>query len=176
MDLEKLIRTEKFLEEMSFSIRNILMAYFPELTRQDKEDIDHEVKLKLWKGLTDGKKILNLRSYLWRVVYTTALDVLGERLNSVPLEKVAEIEEEKGISARELLASTALTHREESKLLVEKAVNTLPERRKAVLNLHFSGMSIKQIAASLGWGEGRVRHLLYRGLGDLKHKLREQKG
>jgi len=176
MNLEKLIRTEKFLEEMSLSIRNILMAYFPELTRQDKEDIDHEVKLKLWKNLTGGKKIANLRSYLWRVVYTTALDVLGERVNSVSLEKLTEISEKRGISAGELLAADSLVHREESKLLVERAVSALPERRKAVLNLHFSGMNIQQIAASLGWRESQVRHLLYRGLGDLKHKLREQKG
>jgi DNA-directed RNA polymerase specialized sigma24 family protein len=37
-------------------------------------------------------------------------------------------------------------------------------------------MNIKQIASSLGWRENQVRHLLYRGLGDLKEKLREQKG
>ena len=47
MDLETLLQTRVFLEEVSVSIRNILLACFPEMSRQEKEDIDLEVKLKL---------------------------------------------------------------------------------------------------------------------------------
>jgi len=176
MDLEKLIRTEKFLEELSISIRNILLAQFPELTREDKEDIDHDVKLKLWKKLASGKKISNLRSYLWRVVYTTALDMTGEKLNSVSLEEYEKREKKEETSGQELLSRESQVKKKETQLLIEKTLSTLSDKRKAVVELHFSGMNIKQIAASLGWRENQVRHLLYRGLGDFKEKLREQKG
>jgi RNA polymerase sigma-70 factor (ECF subfamily) len=176
MDLEKLIRTEKFLEEVSVSIRNILLAQFPELTQEDKEDIDHEVKLKLWKKLASGKKISNLKSYLWKVVYTTALDMAGEKLNFVSLEKYEAREGKEEISAQELLSPESQLKKKETQLLIEKTLGTLSNKRKTVLELHFSGMNIKQIAASLGWRENQVRHLLYRGLGDLREKLREQKG
>lgn len=176
MDIEKLIRTEKFLEEVSVAIRNILLAQFPELTREDKEDIDHEVKLKLWKKLASGKKISNLKSYLWKVVYTTALDMAGEKLNFVSLEKYEAREGKEEISVQELLSPESQVKKKETQLLIEKTLSTLSNRRKTVLELHFSGMNIKQIAASLGWRENQVRHLLYRGLGDLREKLREQKG
>ncbi len=176
MDLEKLIRTEKFLEEISVSIRNILLAQFPELTQQDKEDIDHEVKLKLWKKLAGGKKISNLRSYLWKVVYTTALDMAGEKLNVVSLEKYEDREGKQEISAQEMLSPESLMKIKETQLMIEKSLNTLSNKRKTVVKLHFSGKNIKQIATFLGWRENQVRHLLYRGLGDLKEKLREQKG
>jgi RNA polymerase sigma factor (sigma-70 family) len=176
MDLERLLRTEKFLEELSASIRNILLAQFPELAREDKEDIDHEVKLKLWKKLASGKKISNLKSYLWRVVYTTALDMAGEKLNFVSLEKYEARERKEEISVQELLSPESQVRKKESQLLIEKTLSTLSNRRKTVLELHFSGMNIKQIAASLGWRENQVRHLLYRGLGDLRERLREQKG
>ncbi len=176
MDFEKIVRTEKFLEEISVAIRNILLAQFPELTRQDKEDIDHEVKLKIWRKLARGKKISNLRSYLWKVVYTTALDVTGEKLNVVSLENCGEREGKEEISSQKMLSPESLMKKKETELMIEKALNTLSEKRKAVLKLHLSGKNIKQIAAFLGWRENQVRHLLYRGLGDLKEKLKEQKG
>ena len=62
MDLEILLKTKTFLEDMSVSIRNILRANFPEMSREEKEDIDNEVKMKLWKKAAGGKKIDNLRS------------------------------------------------------------------------------------------------------------------
>jgi len=79
MDLESLFGTREFLDELSVSIRNIILSSFPNLTSQEKEEVDIDVKLKLWKKVARGKKIDNLRSYLWRVVYTTALDVIAER-------------------------------------------------------------------------------------------------
>jgi DNA-directed RNA polymerase specialized sigma24 family protein len=56
--------------------------------------------------------------------------------------------------------------------VLEKAMTMLPRRRKEVLQLHFSGMDLKHIAAFLHWRENQVRHLLYRGLSDLKEKLK----
>ncbi len=176
MDFDRVIQTEKFLEDVSSSIRSILLAQFPELTEEDKEDIDHEVKLKLWRKVAHGKKISNLRSYLWRVVYTTALDVMGETLNVVSFESCEDRNGKEETSSQEMSSPESLLKNKETHLMIEKALNTVSDKRKAVLKLHFSGKNIKQIAAFLGWRENQVRHLLYRGLGDLKEKLKEQKG
>jgi len=175
MELEHLLRTKKFLEEISVSIRNILLACFPETTQEEKEDIDHEVKLKLWKKLAAGKKIDHLRSYLWKVVYTTALDILGERMNYLPLDQFIETDEHEALSSQQIIAPDSAIKDKEWRLLLEKAVNSLQERRKTVLQLHFSGMDLKQIAAFLHWRENQVRHLLYRGLNDLREKIKERK-
>jgi len=173
MELAHLLQTKKFLEEMSASIRNILLACFPEMTQEEKEDIDLEVKLKLWKKLAAGKKIDNLRSYLWRVVYTTALDVLGERMPYLSLEKLTETTEQEALSSQGIIAPDSTIKEKESKVLLGKAVDSLPERRKTVLQLHFAGMGLKQIAVFLHWRENQVRHLLYRGLNDLREKIKE---
>lgn len=172
MELEQLLQKKEFLEEMSVSIRNILLACFPEMTPEEKEDIDLEVKLKLWKKLAAGHKIDNLRSYLWRVVYTTALDVLGERMPCLSLEKLAETTEEEALSLPGPSSPNATIEEKELRRLLEKAIDSLAERRKAVLQLHFIGMDLKQIATSLHWRENQVRHLLYRGLSDLREKIK----
>ncbi len=173
MDLEQLLRTRTFLDELSVSIRNIILAYFPETTPQEKDDIDHEVKLKIWKKAAGGKKIDNLRSYLWRVVYTTALDLLGERMNYISLEEIVETSEKNGLAPQEILTPDSVLQSNELKLMIEKALNSLSERRRAVLQLYLTGLDIQKIAVSLTWSENQVRHLLYRGLEDLRVRMKE---
>jgi RNA polymerase sigma factor (sigma-70 family) len=174
MNLDELLKTKKFLDEVSVSIRNILLSSFPDTTPQEKEDIDHEVKLKLWKKIAGGKKIHNLRSYLWRVVYTTALDVLAEKKYFVPLERILQLGEGDGTAPEELLSAEMTSTEKEYRLMVEQALGTLLDRRKAVVKLHLSGQDIPRIASSLQWRENQVRHLLYRGLADLRKKLKNQ--
>jgi RNA polymerase sigma factor (sigma-70 family) len=172
IDLETLLKTKRFLEEMSVSIRNILLASFPEMSREEREDIDNEVKLKLWRKAAGGKKIDNLRSYLWRVVYTTALDLIGERLPHLSLENLlAERERTETVSERIPLQDSAVDARER-RLMLNRVLDSLPERRRAVIRLHLEGMDIAQIAAQLQWRENQVRHLLYRGLADVREMLR----
>jgi len=171
MDLETLLQTKEFLDELSVSVRNIILASFPNMTAQEKEDIDHEVKLKLWRKVARGKKIDNLRSYLWRVVYTTALDLITDRKDNLPLERILDMAEENGRAPQALIAPDHDPEVRERKLRLEDAVNSLPERRKAVARLYFSGQNIPQIAGSLRWRENQVRHLLYRGLADIRKTI-----
>ena len=172
MDLEQLLRTKSFLEEMSLSIRNIMLACFPEMTAEEKEDLDHEVKLKMWKNASNGKKVDNLRSYLWRVVYTTALDILGERVPHLSLERTVLTGEAEGRLPEAFISEERASQQREYSQMVEKAVSMLPDRRKTVLRLHLTGMDIKQIAVSLSWRENQVRHLLYRGLQDIRETMK----
>jgi RNA polymerase sigma factor (sigma-70 family) len=171
MDLETLLKTKEFLDELSVSIRNIILASFPGLTAEEREDVDHEVKLKLWRKVARGKKIINLRSYLWRVVYTTALDLVSGNKHTLPLDKVLETAEEEGKLPDVLLTPDESWEARELVLRLKKALDVLPERRKAVAKLHFAGLTIPQIAGLLGWRENQVRHLLYRGLADVRDVL-----
>jgi RNA polymerase sigma-70 factor (ECF subfamily) len=173
MDLAQLLRTKAFLDEMSASIRNILLARFPEMTPQEKDDIDNEVKLKLWKKAAGGKKIDNLRSYLWRVVYTTALDLLGERMEHTSLEKIEEADEKNGFAPSEISTPDFALRSSELRMMIDNALDLIPERRRTVLRLHLDGKDIGQISSLLSWSENQVRHLLYRGLHELRVKMKE---
>ncbi len=173
MDLKKLIKTEKFIKNISNSIKIILLKTFPEITREEKEDIAQEVKLKIWKMISSEKKIENLRSYLWRVVYTTALDIISERMKNISLENMNKINEFNPISRLEITPDKSLIKRKELKLTIEKAINSLSQDRRIVIKLYLTGMSLDEIAKFLNWSKNRVRHLFYKGLKDLKEKLKE---
>ena len=172
MDLETLLKTKTFLGDISVSIRNILLASFPEMSREEKEDIDNEVKMKLWKKAAGGKKIDNLRSYLWRVVYTTALDLIGERMPYLSLETLIAASEREDRASEKIVSPVSSVQEREHRLILNRVLDSLPERRRAVLFLHLEGMDIAQIAARLQWRENQVRHLLYRGLADIKGALK----
>jgi len=170
MDLESLLGTKEFLDELTVSIRNIILSSFPNLTPQEKEEVDLEVKLKLWRMVSRGKKIDNLRSYLWRVVYTTSLDLIEERKDYLPIDKVLSATR-RDESMPEELTSPDNTHVGEYIHQLDEAMDALPARRKAVAKLYLAGEGIPAIAGSLGWRENQVRHLLYRGLADIRKKM-----
>lgn len=175
MDLEKALRSGHLIDDISLSVQKIIFANFPNLSAEESEDVDQEVKLKLWKMASNGKKIRNFRSYLWRVVYTTALDIIGKRLNGMFYE-----DHDNGASAwfserLDLGSPERLMEKNELKSMVGMAVESLREKRRLVVKLYLTGMRIEETAEFVGWGENKVRHLLYRGLGDLKKALTEYK-
>jgi RNA polymerase sigma-70 factor (ECF subfamily) len=164
-------KTTRLIENASASIKNVIYATFPQTSPQEREDIEQGVKLKIWRKIASGTNIDNFRSYLWKVVYTTALDMIKERMEN---KTDAELQSLLDTAHFERLgAATPEIHwqNEELKMSVREAVETLPDRRKTVLRLWLCDMSLDEIAERLGWRSNQVRHLLYRGIDDLKKTL-----
>lgn len=153
---------------MATSIRNIIYDTFPGTTPQEREDIEQEVKLKIWRAAARGKNFTNLRSYLWKVVYTTALDVVDQRMELLGNQEIQEISDSARTARMESANPEILWQKEETQESLRKAVGALPERRRMVMKLWLLDMNQEEIAAYLGWGSNQVRHLLYRGIEDLK--------
>jgi len=172
MELETLLKSKKFLEEVASSVKNIIYANFPKTSREEQEDIEQEVKLKIWQVASNGKKITNLRSYLWKVVYTTALDLINERLLNTSDEEIIKQIDSLNISRLKLLSPELLMQKKEHADILKNEIHSLPPRRKAVLELYLSGMNLEEITEFLGWGQNEVRHLLYRGIQELAERVR----
>lgn len=172
MELDKLIKTKQFLEEITSSIHSIICRKFPHLNGGDYEDVEQEVKLKIWKMVSNGKKIDNLQSYLWKVVYTTALDIMETQLKELSLETYLESMKSVSPLSGELGKIESGIEKEELKMILEKIVDSLPPKRRTVLKLHLAGMDLDEMADFLDWTHHKVRHLFYRGLQDLKVKLK----
>jgi len=171
--MEKLLQTKKFLDEISRSVRAIVLKTFTGIPGQEREDIEQEIKLKLWKMVRGGKDIRNLKSYLGRMVYTTALDVIAKRQNHMSLDDLPVDGRSSALVDSAGPGPEARAEQGQMRDRIRAAVDGLPERRRAVLKLHLTGAGIEQMAGRLGWSSNRVRHLLYRGLGDVRKKLEE---
>lgn len=101
-----------------------------------------------------------------RVAVTTALDVLDQGQGTLSLEECLERAGSGALPGALIEASRESNL--ESRQLLESLLARLPEKRRVTVKLHLLGWDIERSAAWLGWSRAKVRHLLYRGLAQLK--------
>jgi RNA polymerase sigma-70 factor (ECF subfamily) len=176
MDLEDALKAGRFLDEISLSVKKIIFANFPGLSEEEKEEIDQDVKLKILKMAARGKKIDHLRSYVWKMVYSTALDVISCRSQALCLDDVFMTQESPLESFVDTLSPECLFEERELLALTAKAIDDLPPRRKKAVLFHLQGLSLEEIAVYLDESLNAARHLLYRGLDEVKDKVAERSG
>jgi RNA polymerase sigma factor (sigma-70 family) len=169
--------TKAVIERFSLLVRQVIQKNIHRGDDIDLEDIEQEVRLKIWTFLKKGKKVQNLPSYIKRVAYSTTIDEL-RRMNKQRPPGQPE-------SLRRMFAGTAQVcgpardaspeagfEDEEAKETIFTLVNSLSENRKRVLKLYLAGMSIEEISEFLKLEKPNVRHLFYRAIDDLKEKSR----
>lgn len=175
---KKISRIERRLEDFSGLIRVAIRRTSTRISQEDIDDIEQEVKLKIWKELLKSeKKIYDLNSYVCRVAYTTTCSIMK---NSSMQKKIFYTQDEEVIKVSEQKNSwkthTPDYHLEKKEMLksIRKSVDSLIDSRKQVVKLYLLGRNTNEIAEYFGWSEGKSRNLLYRGLTDLKKILREK--
>jgi RNA polymerase sigma factor (sigma-70 family) len=174
-DLERDI--EEIIGQFTLLIRQVIQRNLHRGDDIDLEDIEQEVRLKIWKFLKKGKKIENLPSYIKRVAYSTTIDELRRMMKQRPTrdqEGLKKVFNDLHSSSRRVGDSSPEIRLEDTevKRSMGALVDSLSENRKRVLRLYLSGMSIEEISESLEWDKPRVRHLFYRGIDDLKERSR----
>jgi RNA polymerase sigma-70 factor (ECF subfamily) len=142
------------------------------------DDIEHEVKISVWKEIQKSEKeIRNLGSYIWRVTYTTTSKIM-KRLSEQRWEPIDSRDEKQGKTGQFETGGAAQPdyqfQNEELFQIVRESVNLLIESRRQVVKLYLSGMNANEIAEFLGWTDGKTRNLLSRGLADLRKILLEK--
>ena len=171
MDFKNKQDLEIFINNISESIKHIIWKNFPKTSSDEQEDITQEVKLKIWKILSSEKRIENLRSYLWKVVYTTALDIINNKTKHIKTQNEVKIDFTNIISEVDVHSVESILEKKETETFLLEAINSLSQNRRIVIKLHLSGMNIIEIADFLCWSESKVNHLYYRGIEDLKKRL-----
>jgi RNA polymerase sigma factor (sigma-70 family) len=163
---------EDFIEQSAHLIQKTIIQKFPSIPQEEKDDIAQEVQLKIWKLLKSGREISNFRSYLKRVVFTTALDIFDKRIRmSGYPEKEMDMNISSILTAVEIPSPQTSLEKKELLSRVNKAIESLSNNRRIAMRLHLKGMRVGEIAKTLGWSESKANHLFYRALADLKKRL-----
>jgi len=136
----------------------------------DPEDIIQEVKIKIWKLINNEKTITNYTSYIRKIVNSSVIDHVRKTKRD---EGIIIIEKKKRISAKLKKYSKSLSLKEKYHEVLISSLESLIESRKKVVKLFFLGLSLDEISQLLNWSKDKTRNLLYRGLADLKNKIKE---
>ena len=138
----------------------------------DLEDLVQDVRIRLWQALPPRGQITGgPASYGYRTAVSSAIDMIRRRRarHEETLDPERPWQETRLPS---LPGPEAALEEEDLANLVEHEVSALADSRALVIRMYLAGYGREEIAARLGWSEPRTRHLLYRGLADLRGRLR----
>ena len=177
-DLES--ETKAVVEQFSLLIRQVIQRNLHRGDGIDLEDVEQEVRVKIWSFLKKGKKIDNLPSYIKRVAYSKTIDELRKAMKQRPssepdsLRRVFAGASQIAATPGDLLPEDLLDA-SETRDSIREMVGALSGNRRRVLTLFLTGQTIEEIASSLDWEKTKVRHLFYRGIDDLREIIRNRK-
>ena len=144
------------------------------LSEADLEDVLQEVRIRLWRGRSGPRSERTEQvsaSYVYRLAVSAAVDLLRRRRargadRTVALDEVNEPVAEQPDPARAAEVS-------ELSAQLERALDTITPSRRPVVRMYLAGYSSEEVAQVMGWSEPKTRNLLYRGLADLRERLKE---
>ena len=141
------------------------------LSDADVDDVVQEVRIRLWRSCTTSEQIAGLgTSYVYRAATTAALDLLRRRrARGAHVTEPVDDHSERLASRSGADDDVAAADLERQVLA---ALETLPLSRRTVVRMYLSGYEREEIGELLGWTEAKTRNLLYRGLDDLRTRLR----
>ncbi len=134
------------------------LAYTYVRNEEDALDIVQESVCKAMKHADRVKQESYIRTWLWRIVMNTAVDLIRSRKQEVALEEAGEIGKEDAYQDFDTL----------------EALKILDEREKAVVVLRFfEDRKLNDIAHILQENTNTVKTILYRSLKKLRIELTE---
>lgn len=161
---------EQLLERHAGQVRRLAARYG--LLAGEIDEILQEVRIRLWHSAGGHGKLADTpASYVYRTTVSAAIDHLRRR--RARRETPTGLERPSGEARLGLAPSPdrALLE-EEFAATVDGEVAALAPDRALVVRLHLAGYHREEIAQLTGWSEARTRHLFYRGLEELRARLR----
>jgi RNA polymerase sigma factor (sigma-70 family) len=140
------------------------------LPESDLDEVLQEVRIRLWHAHARGEDLAALpTSYIYRTATTAALDVLrGRRRHG---GRSVDYRDAEAGALESAETADRRTDEDDAVRQLSRALDALPTDRRVVVRMHLAGYDREEIAAMLGWGDGRIRNLLYRGLAQLRGHL-----
>lgn len=138
----------------------------------DADDVEQEVRIRLWHALQRDPNALLPASYIQRTVMSVLVDAV-RRAEARPSEPLPE----PGLGVHEPAAPDESTP---DRVVVDRqfadalalVIGELPERRRRPLQLYLQGFTVPEVAELCGLTFDAGRKLVYRALDEVKTRLR----
>jgi RNA polymerase sigma-70 factor (ECF subfamily) len=169
-------RLEALLAEYGAVLRAAIRRACPPDRLADLADLEQAARIRLWRALQRESGVTHPASYIHRVAASVAIDAIrrARRRPEDPIEPPGDERPSRHEPEDPEPSPAARVEHARSKAAVEAALGALAENRRRAVGLHLRGFTTTEIGAMLDWTEAKARNLVYRGLQDLRTRLREQ--
>ena len=154
----------------------IKTAYYFVVNMEDAEDLSQEVFLEILKSINLFKKNASLSTWIYRITVNKSLDHLRRQKRRNIIQTMGSFfkEPSKEINRIDNKLSTMDTRNDEKekRVIIDKAVNSLPENQKIAFILNkYEELAYKEIAEIMNLSLSSVESLIHRAKLNLQRKL-----
>lgn len=162
---DKVVRFQAFFNKNFPKVKTFAWQLLK--SEEDAEDIAQDIFVKLWEHPDLWMNRKKMDSYLYTVVRNHIYNFLKHRI--VELDYLEIAAEKMKISERDLPKPDDELQVHELELLVQMALERMPEQRRRIFSMsREEGLSSQEIAEKLNISVRTVEHHIYRSLQDLK--------
>jgi RNA polymerase sigma factor (sigma-70 family) len=163
---------ETLLRDFGRKIRQLVESHCRGSQGLDPDDVEQEVRIRLWKALESDRFEPLGASYIQRTVVSTVIDAARRAALRVtdPLPEAGH--ETLADAAPGPSIEMAVSGRQQAER-VWSVIESLPVRRRVPIKLHLQGFSLQEIADLEGVSPEAARKLVSRGMDALKERLVE---
>lgn len=163
MDFNKVIQTNKQ------NIKNIIRL----ITKEDNEDLEQEVYVKIWKNSEKYKEQGSVKSWISTITRNTSLDYLKSSYRKVFSASTSDDLVLTNIKDKKSTPENKVVSIERQKRIVD-AINKLKQKFKEVIMLcEINGYSYEECAKKLKCPVGTVKSRIYNAKKELAQKLED---
>lgn len=136
----------------------------------DPEDVEQEVRIRLWKALERDPNADFPASYIQKVVVTVMVDAL-RRAQVRAADALPEAEDETAQLPDEGVRPDRAANEAQHIARLREALADLSPRRRRPVQLYLQGFALQEVADLSGLTLDAARKLVYRGMDELKQRL-----
>lgn len=151
------------------NIKNIIRL----ITREDNEDIEQEVYLKIWKNSEKYEEKGSVKSWVAKIAKNTSLDYLKSAYHKVSQASTSDDFVVSSIKDRKNTPDDNVIKLERQRQIV-KAINSLkPKFKEVIMMCEINGYSYEECASRLKCPVGTVKSRIYNAKKELAEKLKD---
>lgn len=149
----------RLVDRWSAYVRQTLLALDARRSSAELEDIEQEIRLRLWQVLSRERNWDKPASFIRSVVLSVAIDAARRR------QARGGDSEHLGLDSLEPASGGGADIEDRADLLgvLERLQREDPDKAQAV-GLYLQGFTTQEIGTLLGWSEPRARNIVYRSL------------
>ena len=161
MDFEKVIKTNKQ------NIKSIVRL----ITKEENEDIEQEVYLKIWKNSEKYNEKGSIKSWISSIAKNASLDYLKSSYHKVFQTSTSDDFVIESIKDKKVTPEDKVVRLDRQKIIVN-AINSLKPKFKEVIMLcEINGYSYEECAKKFKCPVGTIKSRLYNAKKELANKL-----
>jgi len=171
---------DALLKEHASAIRAAAARVCPRGLGVGVDELEQEIRLRLWRTLESEREITDPPSYIYRIAVTAAIDAVRrvKARREQPLPEKRSLDDsgpdERVLAGRAASSPESIAEGRQVARKVGAALGRIPESRRKPVRLHLQGFTSEEIGLLLDFTEAKARNLVYRGLEDLRRELRAE--